>query len=156
MCSFGHLSRKSHLRQRHHYANLPVPTACSGGSVGSHLSHTLSLDAHLSQISFFGCFSCFTVFTAVGQLLISGWHQGFFFIHRELSTCQRFPFSPQGWEEPNSTAGENKLLRTVPCCAESSTEIQMRANSVAKDCQHCAAWNFSRLKQEETWHPWYP
>lgn len=28
------------------------------------------------------------------------------------------------------------MLRSIPHCAESNAEIQMRANSVAKDCQH--------------------
>lgn len=42
--------------------------------------------------------------------------------------------------------GENKLLRSIPHCAESNTEIQMRANSVAKGCQHYAAWNISTQK----------
>lgn len=41
-------------------------------------------------------------------------------------------------------AEENKLLRSASHCAESSTEKQMRANSVAKDCQRCAAWNVSK------------
>lgn len=59
------------IRYRYHCGNFPVPIACSGGLVGSHLSHMLSLDANLSQISFFCCFSYFTVLTAVGQLLIS-------------------------------------------------------------------------------------
>lgn len=68
---------------------------------------------------------------------------------KELSTCQKFLFSPQRWEEQDSMIGENKLLGSIPHCAESNTEIQMRANSIAKICQHCVAWSFSTQNTEK-------
>lgn len=116
------------------------------------------MQIHLKYLSFAASLTSLCLLQLANYWFLADIRDFFFliYIHRELSTCQRFPLSPQGWEELNSMAGENKLLRTVPYCAESNTEIQMRANSAAKASQHCVAWNASRQKQEETWHPWYP
>lgn len=133
----------------------PPSTHCTLRWIGRQpMSHTLSLNANLSQISslqflYLHCIFCGWPATDFPLTLD-------FFIHRELSTCQRFPFNPEGWEELNRMVGENKLLRSIPYCAESNTEIQMRANSVAKECQHSAAWNVSTQKQGEAWPPWHP
>jgi len=120
---------------------------CTLRLVGSQFSHVLSLNAKISQMSFFSCFSFLYLLC-----LANNWApptSGVFFLCKELSTCQRFLFSPQGWEEQNSKTGENKLLGSIPHCAESNTEIQMRANSIAKICQHCAAWSFSIQNTEK-------